>query len=163
MPHRIRKAATPVLLDRGAAWREEQVDPLELALQQIRVAPELRRAMVTERAPQTGRRLTKLAVLLPEIVHRAHQPVVVRRVNAQRVFAIPQHAGPKQGHEVEMHDVEVLRGEDPIEGVRFQPRLSAQIGDKRRQRAPSAMQPVNGDVWMVRKLASRACRGQQPK
>ena len=49
----------------------------QLSLEQSGMAPQLRRAVEGERATQALGLLAELAVLLPEVVHRADEPVVV--------------------------------------------------------------------------------------
>ena len=49
-----------------------------------RVAPELRRPPERERAAQALPAIAELAVVPPEVVHRADQPVVVRRIELDR-------------------------------------------------------------------------------
>src|SRR6476619_2039506 len=65
LPHRIRKPPSPMFADRRLAGREEEIDVRELALEDVRVTPELGRALVREGAAKTLRLLAELPVSLP--------------------------------------------------------------------------------------------------
>ncbi len=117
--------------------------------------------MEDELAAHAGRLLAELAVVLPEVVHRADEPVVVRRVEADGAFSVAEHARPEQGRLVEMDDVELLGGEDRVERARLQRRAPAQVGRERREAAEARPERVHRDVRMVRKLPARAGVGQE--
>ena len=87
----------------------------QLVLQEPRVAPELRRPPERERAAQAVRLDARLAVVAEEHVHRADEPVLVRRVQLHP-FPVAQDACPAGERDVvEVDDVEALRSEDLVE------------------------------------------------
>ena len=131
LPHRTVEATAAVLVDRGLAGREKEVDVPQLALEEIRVAPELRRALERERATEAGGLLAELAILLPEVVHRADEPVIVRRVEPDRVAAEAEHPWPEERRQVKVHDVEALAAEDAPQRRRLQARAAGQVRHER--------------------------------
>ena len=152
-----------MLLDRRAARREKQVDLRERALEQAAVAPELRRPVEGERAAETLGLLAELTILLPEVVHRAHEPVVVGRVELERVAAEVENAGAEQRHQMEVDDVEPLAREDPPQLGQFQPGPAGQIRHERRERPGTALQAMHGHVLVLRELTSWRRLRQRPE
>ena len=84
------------------------------ALEQTRVAPELRRPPEGKRAAQAVRLHARLAVVAEQHVHRAHEPVLAGRVQLHRV-AVLEHARPAgQRDVVEVDDVEAAAVEHVV-------------------------------------------------
>ena len=112
VPHRSLEPALAVCSNRESARREEEVDFAGAAIEHAAVAPELRRPPERERAAEALRLLARLPVVLPEHVHRADEPVLVRRVELHAAAKL-EHAGTADQRDVvEVDDVERL-AEDP--------------------------------------------------
>src|SRR5581483_4084818 len=106
VPHRPVEAAPPVLLEREPARREEEVDLAGAPVEQASVAPQLRRPPERERAPQAGRLDARLAVELPEDVHRADEPVLVHGVELDAAAVREGVRSADERHVVEVDHVE---------------------------------------------------------
>ena len=89
-----------------------------------------------------------LAVVSPEDVGGADQPVLVRGVELERV-AVAEDAGPAdQRHVVEVHHVDVA-SQQPLDRAAMDHRPSELVGEQRREEAERAAQRMDADAVRV--------------
>ena len=97
------------MLFQGVAARENQgVQVAQPALDRRRGPPDLGRPAALQAAAHAGRGVAGLAIVFPEQVHRADQPVLVRRHDPHGPPVRPQAQDTRPAHErdvVKMHDV----------------------------------------------------------
>ncbi len=150
MDERRRDAEPLVGLDREAAGADHGVDVLQGVVQRRRVPPGLRWAEPAERAGGAARLLARLAVELPEDVHRADEPVLVRRHQAnggRRLCAEGQQLGaPGERDVVEVDDVEASLLEQPPDRGSLRPEPSRLVRPERGEQAEPAVQRVDRDA-----------------
>ena len=131
---------------RGAegAGRDEGVDVLDLTIEQARAPPQLRRSPVVQDAAEALSPRTELALVSPQHVAGAHQPVLVRHVQLDRI-AVLEHAGPAYQRDIVMvDDVEVALLEDRANAFPVDDRTAGLLGRETRERAEAAVQRVQG-------------------
>ena len=75
--HAVADPAPPMLLERMTAGEDEPVEMPQAALDCSRVTPGLGRPFPRQAAANATRAVTWLAIVLPEQVHRADQPVLM--------------------------------------------------------------------------------------
>src|SRR4051794_4120615 len=94
------------------AHRDEGIHVVDLPFEISRIPPKLRRTTVVQHAAQALAARTSLAIMAPEHMSRADEPVLVRHVQLQRGSGT-QHAGPSdQRYVVKVDDVECAFAED---------------------------------------------------
>src|SRR4029453_6246575 len=107
--HRLAEAELRVLVRAELAQGNERVDMARLPREQIAGAPELRRALVCQRAAHALTTRAEFAIVPPENVHRTHQPVLVGRIQLHARSVREKVWSANQRHVVEMDDVESAR------------------------------------------------------
>ncbi len=105
--HRLAQAEFAVLRAAEFAFRHDQVHVVQLPVQIAGIAPELRRTAVIQHAAQALARIAQLAVVAPEHMGRADQPMLVRLVDLQ-ARAQRQHARPAHQRDVVVPDDVVM-------------------------------------------------------
>src|SRR4029453_1638559 len=109
------------------------VDVREIAGQAAGVAPELRRRAAVQRAREALRRVAGLAIELPQHVHRADEPVLVRGVELDAA-AEAERRRADQRHVVEVEAGVAAALETPAD-LRFQEGARRLLREERRERA----------------------------
>ena len=129
-----------MLLTTELGHGHERVHVRQLAFEQAGVSPELRRTAVPQLTPDALAAVASLAVVSPEDVAGAHEPVLVREVDSRRGAAMAQDArAADQRHVVEDDDVERLIVEQTLERRPIDHRVSCLLCEQRaEQRMPRA-------------------------
>ena len=127
----------------GLAQRDDLVHMGKLVFQQRRLSPWLRRSPERHRASEALPPVAQLAIVPPEDVVLADEPVVMDRVELDPISQC-EDAGPADQRDVvEMNDVEAL-GQDRLDRRALDDRPSRLVREERRSERPAALQLVNG-------------------
>ena len=144
MDHRGTDAAAAVLFEGVARGEDQGVQLAEAAVDGAGVAPGLGRAAAGEGAADAVGAVAGLPVVLPEQVHRADQPVLVRRHQADRRAAELEHAGAADERDVvEVDDVGVDGVEGLAEGLGLEERPAGHLRGQRREHAEPRLERVD--------------------
>ena len=128
-----------MLLQRVAGGEDQGVELLEAPVDRVGRPPGLGRASPGDHAADAVGAVAGLLAVLPEQVHRADQPVLVRGHQADRLLAQVEHARPADERDVvEMDDVHVDRVERLAEHLRLEIRPAGHL------RAASGESTPNG-------------------
>ena len=148
----------PVFIERVPRGEDQRVEFAETPADRVGLPPDLRRPPRLDHAPGTSGFVARLLVVLPEQVHRADEPVLVRRHDPDRLPAHLQDAGTADERDVvKMNDVDVERIKRRAEFLGLEEGATGHLGGQRREDSERTFERVNvqtgrrviGAEWVV--------------
>ena len=142
--HRRLEAERLVIGGHGLGEGDEHVDVLDRPIQHIGVAPKLRRALVDQRALQALAAVTDLAVVPPQHMGRADQPVFVGGVEFEGVADLQHARAADQRGVVVVDHVDVPR-QQPLDLSPMHDGPAQLMGQGGGEEREAALQAMHGD------------------